>query len=113
MKIALRAAKRLGSGEAALAKARIAGYHKAANTRALLEAVPNELHSDPGYLFSRIQLLRREEKFAEAAQLMMSAPKEVFEWYSKWPKEDLQANLARHGLASEIAHARNLRVEGI
>jgi len=26
--------------------------------------------------------------------LMMSATKDVFEWYSKWPKEDLQANMA-------------------
>lgn len=26
--------------------------------------------------------------------LLMSAPKEAFEWYSKWPKEDLQANIA-------------------
>src|SRR5260370_34430022 len=26
--------------------------------------------------------------------LMLSFPKEVFEWYSKWPKEDLQANIA-------------------
>ncbi len=80
--IALRAAKRLGGAEAALAKARIAGYHKAANTRALLEAVPSELRSDPGYLFSRIQLLRREEKFAEAAQLMMSAPKDPGRLYN-------------------------------
>jgi len=73
---ALRAAKRLGAGHVALAKARIASYKKAANTRALLEAVPHELHNDPGYTFSRIQLLRREEKFADAAQLMLSAPKE-------------------------------------
>ena len=73
---ALRAAKRLGSSEVALAKARIAAYHKASNTRALLDAVPRELHGDPGYIFSRIQLLRREEKFADAAQLMLSAPKD-------------------------------------
>ena len=73
---ALRAAKRLGAGHVALAKARIASYKKAPNTRALLEAVPHELHNDPGYLFSKIQLLRREEKFADAAQLMLSAPKE-------------------------------------
>jgi soluble lytic murein transglycosylase len=73
---ALRAAKRLGGAEVALAKARIAAYRKASNTRALLELVPRELHGDPGYIFSRIQLLRREEKFAEAAQLMMSAPRE-------------------------------------
>ncbi|MGJ4928050.1 transglycosylase SLT domain-containing protein [Bradyrhizobium sp. HKCCYLS2038] len=73
---ALRAAKRLGSGYVALAKARIAAYRKAANSRALLDAVPHELHGDAGYMFSRIQLLRRDEKFTEAAQLMLSAPKD-------------------------------------
>ncbi len=73
---ALRAAKRLGANQVALAKARIAAYKKASNTRALLNAVPQELHGDPGYMFSKIQLLRREEKFAEAAQLMLSAPKD-------------------------------------
>ncbi|MBR1148095.1 lytic transglycosylase domain-containing protein [Bradyrhizobium sp. AUGA SZCCT0431] len=72
----LRAAKRLGSGHLALAKARIAANKKASNSRALLDAVPRELHGDPGYLFSRIQLLRRDEKFNEAAQLMLSAPKD-------------------------------------
>jgi peptidoglycan lytic transglycosylase len=80
--IALRAAKRLGGGYVALAKARIATYHKAPNTRALLEAVPYELHGDPGYIFSKSQLLRREEKFAEAAQLMMSAPKDPNRLYN-------------------------------
>ena len=79
---ALRAAKRLGSGEVALAKARIAAFRKAPNTRALLEAVPNELRGDPGYVFSRIQLLRREEKFPEAAQLMLSAPKDPGRLYN-------------------------------
>jgi len=79
---ALRAAKRLGSGEVALAKARIASSRKAPNTRALLEAVPHELHGDPGYIFSKIQLLRREEKFAEAAQLMLSAPKDPGRLYN-------------------------------
>ena len=84
---ALRAAKRLGSDEVALAKARIASSRKAPNSRALLDAVPRELHGDPGYIFSKIQLLRREEKFADAAQLMISAPKDpgrlynVDEWW--------------------------------
>ncbi|UUO49365.1 lytic transglycosylase [Bradyrhizobium sp. WBOS04] len=73
---ALRAAKRLGAGYVALAKARIAAVKKAPNARALLDAVPRELHNDPGFLFSKIQLLRREEKFAEATQLMLSAPKD-------------------------------------
>jgi soluble lytic murein transglycosylase len=84
---AMRAARRLGAAQVALAKARMASNHKASNSRALLDAVPRELHSDPGYIFSRIQLLRREEKFAEAAQLMLSAPKDpnrlynVDEWW--------------------------------
>jgi soluble lytic murein transglycosylase len=79
---ALRAAKRLGANQVALAKARIAAYRKASNTKALLDAVPHELHGDPGYIFSRIQLLRREEKFAEAAQLMLSAPKDPGRLYN-------------------------------
>ncbi|NOJ42790.1 transglycosylase SLT domain-containing protein [Bradyrhizobium australiense] len=72
----MRAAKRLGSGHVALAKARIAANKKSSNLRALLDAVPRELHGEPGYLFAKIQLLRREEKFTEAAQLMLSAPKD-------------------------------------
>lgn len=72
----LRAAKRLGSGHLALAKARIGANKKASNLRALIEAVPGELRGETGYLFARIQLLRREEKFSEAAQLMLSAPKD-------------------------------------
>jgi soluble lytic murein transglycosylase len=72
----MRAAKRLGSGHVALAKARIAANKKSSNLKALLEAVPRELHSDPGYMFARIQWLRREEKFHEAAQLMLAAPKD-------------------------------------
>jgi soluble lytic murein transglycosylase len=79
---ALRAAKRLGGNQVALAKARIAAYRKAPNTKALLDAVPHELHGDPGYIFSKIQLLRREEKFAEAAQLMLSAPKDPGRLYN-------------------------------
>jgi soluble lytic murein transglycosylase len=79
---AMRAAKRLGAGYVALAKARIASYKKASNTRALLDAVPHELHGDPGYIFSKIQLLRREEKFTEAAQLMLGAPKDPARLYN-------------------------------
>ncbi|UQD69400.1 transglycosylase SLT domain-containing protein [Bradyrhizobium japonicum] len=79
---ALRAAKRLGAGYVALAKARIASVKKASNARALLDAVPRELDNDPGFIFSKIQLLRREEKFAEAAQLMLSAPKDPNRLYN-------------------------------
>jgi soluble lytic murein transglycosylase len=79
---ALRAAKRLGSEYQALAKARIAVTRKVPNSKALLDAVPSELHSDPGYMFSRIQLLRREEKFAEAARLMLAAPRDPGRLYN-------------------------------
>jgi soluble lytic murein transglycosylase len=73
---AMRAAKRLGAGYVALVKARIASVRKAPNAKALIEAVPHELHSDAGYLFAKIQQLRREEKYPEVAQLMMSAPRD-------------------------------------
>ncbi|KRR09736.1 lytic transglycosylase domain-containing protein, partial [Bradyrhizobium valentinum] len=72
----MRAAKRLGSGHVALAKARIAANKKSSNLKTLLEAVPQELHNDPGYVFARIQWLRRDEKFNEAAQLMLAVPKD-------------------------------------
>jgi soluble lytic murein transglycosylase len=78
----LRAAKRLGAGHVALAKARIASNRKAPNSKALLEAVPRELRGDTGYIFAKIQLLRREEKIAEAAQLMMSAPRDAARLYN-------------------------------
>ena len=72
----MRAAKRLGSGHVALAKARIAANNKSSNAKALLDAVPHDLHGDPGYIFAKIQLLRRADKFQEAAQLMLSVPKD-------------------------------------
>jgi soluble lytic murein transglycosylase len=79
---AMRAAKRLGAGYVALVKARVASVRKAANTKALLEVVPSELHNDPGYLFARIQELRRQEKYPEAAQLMLSAPRDPARLYN-------------------------------
>jgi soluble lytic murein transglycosylase len=79
---ALRAAKRLGGAQLALAKARIAVTRKAPNSRALLDAVSSELHGDPGYMFSKIQLLRRDEKFPEAAQLMLAAPRDPGRLYN-------------------------------
>ncbi|MBB5045888.1 soluble lytic murein transglycosylase [Rhodopseudomonas rhenobacensis] len=79
---ALRAAKRLGAAHLALAKARLGVNRKASNSKALLDAVPDELHSDPGYLFAKIQYLRREERFAEAAQLMLAAPRDPGRLYN-------------------------------
>ena len=70
----LRAANRAGGNAPAIAKARIAVIKKAANAKALLDAVPPEARRDVGYIFSRLQMLRRAEKAPEAAELVLSVP---------------------------------------
>ena len=85
----LRAAARLGGNELAVARARAAVIEKSGNAKALLEAVPIEARNDPGYMLSRIQWLRRNDKLDEAAQLMLSAPRDpavihdVDEWWTE------------------------------
>ena len=73
---AMRAAHRLGSAQVALAKARIAVSRRASNAKALLDQVPRGLHDDAGYIFSKIQWLRRQDKIAEAGRLMLRAPRD-------------------------------------
>jgi soluble lytic murein transglycosylase len=70
----MRAAQRLGGNDLVIARARMAVINKAGNAGALLEAVPNEARTDAGYIFSRAQWLRRNDRIGEAAQLMLSAP---------------------------------------
>jgi soluble lytic murein transglycosylase len=60
----------------AIAKARIAVIDQANNAKNLLEAVPENARHEPGYLFSRVQWLRRSDKIVEAAQLLLAAPRE-------------------------------------
>src|SRR5712671_1291422 len=72
----LRAAKRLGGPEPAIAKARISVSAKAPNAKAQLDAVPAEVRHDAGYIFSRTQSLRRGDKIAEAGALMLTAPRD-------------------------------------
>jgi soluble lytic murein transglycosylase len=71
---AMRSANRAGGNVPVIAKARIAVIKKAADTKAQLDGVPAEAHGDIGYIFSRVQWLRREEKAAEAAELTLSVP---------------------------------------
>lgn len=73
----LRAANLLGGAQVAIAKARIAVIDKSASAGKLLDAVPQEARRDGGYIFSRIQWLRRGDKIAEAAQSMASAPRDA------------------------------------
>lgn len=73
---AMRMAQRLGATQVAIAKARVAMLKKARNAKALLDAVPAEGRSDPGYKFALVQYLRRADKIAEAGKLMRSVPRD-------------------------------------
>jgi soluble lytic murein transglycosylase len=75
----MRSAKLAGDEETALAKAQFAVLDEAHNAEALLAAAPEKVKSDPSYVFARIEVLRRAnkpEKLAEAAKLMLSAPRD-------------------------------------
>lgn len=85
----LRAAQRLGGSELAIARAWTAVIKRAGNAKALLDAVPNAAHGDPGYIFARAQWLRKHDKPEEASRLILSAPKDattlvdVNEWWQE------------------------------
>jgi len=72
----LRAAHHLDATAVAIAKARAAVNDQSHNAKALLEAVPEAARRDPGYMFSRIQWLRHNDKIAEAAQWLNAAPRD-------------------------------------
>lgn len=71
---AMRAAKRLGAAQVAIVKARAAVNRGSKDAYALLRAVPKAAHSDPAYLFTFVQWLRRNGRTDEAARLILSAP---------------------------------------
>src|SRR5262249_5598283 len=73
---ALRAARHLDADAMAVAKARIAVIDQAKNAKALLDAVPENVRHEPGYLFSRVQWLRRSDKIVEAAPLLLAVRRE-------------------------------------
>jgi soluble lytic murein transglycosylase len=83
----LRAAKRLGGDQPAIAKARISVLQNASNAKAQLDAVPAGARRDAGYIFARAQWLRRQDKIAEAGAVMLTAPRDpdqlanVDEWW--------------------------------
>src|SRR6202040_1188418 len=108
---ALRAARRLDAAAMAVAKARVAVIDQAGNAKALLEAVPENARREPGYMFGRIQWLRRSDKIVEAAQLLLAAPHDparlgdVDQW---WVERRLVArkllDLGNARLAYEVAN---------
>jgi soluble lytic murein transglycosylase len=72
----LRAAQHLNATTLAIAKARAAVINQSDKAKSLLDAVPEAARQDPGYMFSRVQLLRRQDKIIEAAQLLLAAPRD-------------------------------------
>ena len=74
---ALRAAYRLGGVEPGIAKVRAAVNAKASNAEQMLKDLPSSANQDTGLLFGYIQLLRRADKIAEAAQYMLGAPRDI------------------------------------
>jgi soluble lytic murein transglycosylase len=72
----LRAAKRLGGDQPAIAKARISVLQNAGNAKAQLDAVPAAARRDAGYIFARVQWLRRQDKITEAGALLATAPRD-------------------------------------
>ncbi|MBV8743914.1 MAG: lytic transglycosylase domain-containing protein [Xanthobacteraceae bacterium] len=78
---AIRAARRLGGADLAIADARVALAGRGTDAKKMLEAVPPEAHNDAGYIFAYVQVLLRENKIAEAAKVMLAAPRNVAEIY--------------------------------
>ncbi len=107
----LRAAKHLDAVALAVAKARAAVINQSGDAKTLLEAVPEAARHDPGYMFSRIQWLRRADKVSEAAEALIAASREpgklgdVDQW---WVERRLVArkllDLGDARLAYEVAN---------
>lgn len=72
-------AKRFSSlGQAqSLYNAWAAVLNRSAQAPALLKAVDTKWASDPAFLFARIENLRRQEKYEDAAKLLAQAPRET------------------------------------
>ncbi len=72
----MRAANRLGGDELAIGHARAAVIKRLNTAKALLDAVPASARNDPGYIFSRVQWLRQNNKAEEAGKLILTVRQE-------------------------------------
>jgi len=72
----MRAANRLGGNEVAIGRARAAVITRLNNAKAFLDAVPAEAREDPGYIFARVQWLRKQDKAEEAGRLILTVPQD-------------------------------------
>lgn len=74
---ALRMLDKVEARREALAEARLKLAREAKDAEAAVAAVPAELRKDPGLIFERARLMRRQEKFAQAATLLDPPPQGV------------------------------------
>lgn len=72
----MRAARRLGGANLAIARARTAVIRKRRNALALLNNVPVSARHDAGYIYARAVWLQRKDKPDEAAKLLAGALKD-------------------------------------
>lgn len=72
----MRAARRLGGADLAIARARTAVIRNRRNALALLNDVPVSARHDAGYIYARAAWLRSKDKPDEAASLLAGAPKD-------------------------------------
>ncbi len=72
----MRAANRLGGDDLAIGRARAAVIKRLNNAKALLDAVPATARRDPGYIFARVQWLRKDNKAEEAGKLILTVPQD-------------------------------------
>ncbi len=73
---ALRAAELAGKDVVLLARARIAA-NKDAGDEKIFSAVPPALQKDPGLTLARVHTLRQSDKIAQAAALLIAAPRDA------------------------------------
>jgi soluble lytic murein transglycosylase len=73
----MRAATRLGGHDLEIGRARAAVTKQLNNAKLLLDAVPAAARSDQGYIFARVQWLRRANKPEDAAKLVLTAPRDA------------------------------------
>jgi len=70
---AIRVAELAGKDVALLARVRAAANDEVAGEKLFASVAPS-LQNDPGLLFARVHMLRKQDKFAEAAALLRKAP---------------------------------------
>jgi soluble lytic murein transglycosylase len=71
---------RLPEAEKKKAEARFAAFQRAGNAQALMDAIPaDSAKGDLGFLYQRIQLMRRAGKLDEAAKLMLGVALDIAE----------------------------------